>query len=122
MRVFKTKAFDRFARRNGIGDLALSTAAVQVMEGSGWTDLGGGLIKQRIARQGQGKSAEFRTIVVFRRGDRAIFVHGFAEKDRANINRDELSALRLLARALLSMSAVEIDRALGNGTLLELTR
>jgi hypothetical protein len=31
-------------------------------------DLGGGVIKQRIARTGQGKSAGFRTLIALKRG------------------------------------------------------
>jgi len=120
VRVFKTRAFDRFARRNGIVDATLLTAAALAAEGVVQADLGGGLIKQRIARSGREKSAGFRTIVVLRQGDRAIFVHGFAKKDRANISRAELSALRLLARSLLALSDTDIDRALRTEALLEL--
>jgi hypothetical protein len=40
--------------------------------------LGGGLIKQRVARQGQGKSGGWRTLIAYRKGDRAVFLFGFA--------------------------------------------
>ena len=55
-------------------------------------DLGGGVIKQRLARQGQGKSGGFRSIVLFRSGTTAFFVYGFAKNDRDNIDRQELKA------------------------------
>jgi hypothetical protein len=60
-------------------------------------DLGGGVIKQRIARPGQGKSGGFRMLIVFRAGTRAIFVHGFAKNEKDNIEKDGLVALKKLA-------------------------
>jgi hypothetical protein len=57
--------------------------------------LGGGVIKQRIARQGQGKSSGFRVLIVFKLGALAVFVHGFAKNERDNIRDDELSARRV---------------------------
>jgi hypothetical protein len=64
-------------------------------------DLGGGLIKQRIARSGQGKSGGFRAMIVFRAGTRAIFVHSFAKSEKDNIEKDEPAALKKLAAELL---------------------
>jgi hypothetical protein len=45
-------------------------------------DLGGGLIKQRVAREGGGKSGGYRTLVFFRHEERAIFAFGFAKSDK----------------------------------------
>lgn len=70
-------------------------------------DLGGGVIKQRFARLGQGKSGGFRSIVLFRRGARAFFVYGFAKNDRDNIDRQELNDEALQA-------------AMKNGTIAEI--
>jgi hypothetical protein len=53
-------------------------------------DLGGGLIKQRIARTGQGRSGGYRTLMAFRSKERTIFVYGFAKSERDNIESDEL--------------------------------
>ena len=66
-------------------------------------DLGGGVIKQRIARPGQGKSGGFRTLIVFRAGTRAIFVHGFAKNEKDNIEREDLAALKRLAAEMLAL-------------------
>ncbi len=60
-------------------------------------DLGGGVIKQRIARRGGGRSGGFRTIPLLRREELAFFVHGFAKSDRDNLRRKEFSGLRKLA-------------------------
>ena len=80
LRVFKTKPFARFANREGIPDAVLCDAAQRVGRGQMDADLGGGVIKQRIARRGQGRSGGYRTIVLFRRGERSFFVYGCEER------------------------------------------
>ena len=50
-------------------------------------DIGGGVIKQRIARKGQGRSGGSRLIMLFRKGALAFFVYGFAKSDRQNLRR-----------------------------------
>jgi len=89
MRVFKTKPFIRFADREGVSDSSLCEAVQRADAGLIDADLGGGVIKQRLARQGQGRSGGFRSIVLFRTQYRAFFVYGFAKKDRANIGQAE---------------------------------
>ena len=82
-------------------------------------DLGGGVIKQRIARRGRGRSGGFRTIVVFRRGELAFFVHGFAKSDRENLRRKELSGLRSLANEYLALDAAGLAAAQSTGAIVE---
>jgi hypothetical protein len=38
----------------------------------------GGVIKQRVARPGQGRSGGYRVLVAYRAGHRAVFLYGFA--------------------------------------------
>ena len=97
MRGFKTKAFARFAAREGLEDAALCQAVRRAGKELIDADLGGGVIKQRIARKGGGRSGGFRTILLFRRGELAFFVCRFAKSDRENQRRDELVTYRLLA-------------------------
>ncbi len=117
--TFKTKPFMRFARREGISDAALCDAARRAGRGQVDSDLGGGVIKQRIARQGQGRSGGFRAIVLFRRDERLFFVYGFAKSGRDNLRRDELKAFRLLAEQMLGMEETGLRAALANGTIAE---
>lgn len=119
MRVFKTKPFARFARKAGLTDANLRHAVAAVERGVVDADLGGGVIKQRIARAGGGKSGGFRTIVLFRVGSRAVFVHGFAKSERANIRGDELAAFKMLAAELLGYDEQAIARAVAVGVLIE---
>jgi hypothetical protein len=79
VRVYKLKAFARFQRRERIADRALAKAMQSAEQGLVDADLRGGLIKQRIARPGQGKSGGYRTVIAYRRGDLAVFLYGFAK-------------------------------------------
>ena len=119
MRTFKTKPFARFADREGIADDALCDAIRRAGRGLIDADLGGGVIKQRIARQGQGRSGGFRSIVLFRRDECCFFVYGFAKSGRGSLRRDELRAFRLLADEMLVMDDAGLRAALSNGTIVE---
>jgi hypothetical protein len=77
------------------------------------------VIKQRIARPGQGKSGGFRTLIVFKADTRAVFVHGFAKNEKDNIEQDELVALKKLAAELLACDNKTLARAVAAGVLLE---
>lgn len=120
MRLFKTKPFDRFATKESITDSALRDAVRRAEAGLIDADLGGGVIKQRLARRGQGKSGGFRSIVLFRHGVTAFFVYGFPKNDRDNIGRGELKAFRLLATEMLAMDSKVLSAALKNGTIMEI--
>ena len=121
MRVFKNKPFARFARKARLDDEVLRRAIEAAERGLIDADLGGGVIKQRIARQGGGKSGGYRTIVLFRLGERAFFVHGFAKSDLGNIHADELAAFRLLASHLLAYDDAALAAAIEAGALMEIT-
>jgi hypothetical protein len=120
MRVFKTKPFTRFANAEGLGDVELCEAVDRANKGLVDADLGGGVIKQRLARQGQGKSGGFRAVVLFRQGQRAFFAYGFAKNERDNIKRDELTAFRKLAKTMLVLDDAALAAAMKNGTITEI--
>lgn len=83
-------------------------------------DLGGGVLKKRVARPGRGKSGGARTLVATNRGDRWFFVFGFEKSVRANVSAKELEALQALATDLLKLSSVELDRQVENDALAEI--
>jgi hypothetical protein len=113
MAIFKTRWFDRWARKQDLSTRVLCEAVREMEIGLYEADLGGGLLKKRIARSGQGKSGGFRTLVVTNKGSKWFFVFGFAKNSRSNIDRDEEDALKKLASHLLSLS----PRALGTAQL-----
>jgi hypothetical protein len=119
MRVFKNKSFARFCRKARITDAVLCGAVDPASRGLIDADLGGGVIKQRIARHGEGKSGGFRTIILFRICERALFVHGFAKNERDNIRDDELDAFKMLAAMMMAYDDEALDKAIENGTLTE---
>jgi len=121
VRIFKNKPFVRFARKASLGDDALRKAIKDAERGLVDADLGGGVIKQRIARTGGGKSGGFRTIVLLRLGKRAFFVHGFAKSERDNIEEYELAAFKMLAAEMLAYDDATIAAALSTGALAEVT-
>ncbi|CAM4005683.1 Hypothetical protein HVPorG_04713 (plasmid) [Roseomonas mucosa] len=121
MRIFKNKPFARFARKARLSDAALREAVGRAGRGLIDADLGGGVIKQRIAREGAGKSGGFRTIILFRVGERSFFVHGFAKNEQDNIRDDELAAFKLLAAQLLAYDDAALATAIGAGVLTEVT-
>jgi hypothetical protein len=74
MQILKNKPFARFARKADLNDVALCKAIASAQRGLIDADLGGGVIKQRIARPGRGKSGGFRAVILFKAGERAVFV------------------------------------------------
>ncbi|MFQ5785977.1 MAG: type II toxin-antitoxin system RelE/ParE family toxin [Alphaproteobacteria bacterium] len=119
MRIFKNKWFVRFARQQGIEDTALCEAIVDTEKGVIDADLGGGVIKQRIARPNEGKSGGFRSIVLFRSGDKAFFVYGFSKSARGNIRKDELKGFKELADLVLGYDKAALTKALKSGAIVE---
>lgn len=118
MRVFKTKVFARFARKEGISDSNL-LATIGAVEGNLDADLGGGVIKQRVARPNQGKSGGYRTIILYRTGDRSFFVYGFPKNSLGNINVTQTKAFKKLAPIFLDATNDEIQRMQQAGEITE---
>jgi hypothetical protein len=121
VRLFKNKWFVRFAAAEDIDDATLCKAIEAAEKGLIDADLGGGVIKQRIAREGESASGGFRSIVVYRRGKRAFFVFGFEKKRTANIKKDELRAFKKLAKEMLALSDGQIEDMRKTKALTEVT-
>jgi hypothetical protein len=117
--VFKTKWLARFARRERITDEGLCEAINRVERGIIDAELGGGLIKQRVARHGQGRSGGYRMLVAYKAEDRAVFLYGFAKNEQENIGPDELMSLREIAAAWLAADKDRIERAIETDELQE---
>jgi hypothetical protein len=119
VRIFKSRWFQRFARKEGIPDAVICDAVARAEKGQIDADLGGGVIKQRIARPGQGKSKGYRTIIFFRRGDKAFFEYGFAKSQRANINDDEKEKYKEAAKHILALTEKHLAELLKRGDFVE---
>jgi hypothetical protein len=119
LRVFRTKEFSRYARRQGIRDEALCEAVARAERGLIDADLGGGLIKQRMARPGQGRSGGYRTLMAWRAAARTVFLYAFAKSERDNIEPDELRFWREVGAGFLGLDREGLANLLAAGELIE---
>jgi hypothetical protein len=119
MAVYKTRWFDRWARKEGLTASSLCDAVQEMLQGLVDADLGSGLVKKRIGRPGQGKSGGYRTLVATNKGNRWIFVFGFPKSERSNIDKEETEALKKLAAHLLSLTPLALVKAESADELIE---
>lgn len=122
MRIFTTKLFRKFARDSHIPEAACCQAVREVNAGIVHARLGGNVFKQRIAREGQGKSGGFRTILCLKAGEKAFFVYKFAKNVQDNIERQDLAGLKMLAKELLNYDDQKLSLGLEDGELYEICR
>jgi hypothetical protein len=119
MQAFKTRCFAEWAPSQLLTDDALTKAITEMEQGLIDAEVGGHLVKKRVALPGKGKRGSARTLVAFNRGYRAFFMYGFTKKERANIGVKELPALNLLARQLFSYTHNGLTRAIDAGEFIE---
>ncbi len=117
-RVFKTRHFNRLMK--SLDDRALCDAVEEMMQGLIDADLGGYIVKKRVALPGRGKSGGARTIVATKKGSRWFFIFGFAKNEKANITASELERLQSFASDLLSLSDKSLDEVVKEGKLVEI--
>ena len=106
-------------RKTDLREADLCEAVAEMEQGLIDADLGGGIVKKRVALPGRGKSASVRTLVATNRGDRWFFVFGFEKNHRANIADTELRDLQEYGRDLLKLTGSNLDTMTGNGALQE---
>ena len=119
MRIFKTKWFSRFARQEGIDDARLVDAVQNIENGLVDADYGGGLIKQRIARDGEGKSGGYRGVIAFKSESRSVFVFAFSKSEKENLTKIEVGEYKKAAAIYLKMTEAQIALALEKKELIE---
>jgi len=122
VRIFKTKVFSRFVKKERILDSQLAAAIEKIEKGQVDADLGGGVIKQRLSRSGQGKSGGYRAIVLLRFEDKAFYVYGFAKNELDNISPIELKAFKALAKEMLNYDDDQLKLAVDHGALIEVKK
>lgn len=111
--MFKTAKFSKDAKKSRISDMVLCGAILQVQAGQA-DDLGGGVFKKRLQNNQQ------RAIIITKTGEHWVYEYLFAKQDRANISEAELAAFKMLAKAYISMTDLQLDVLLEQKDLMEI--
>jgi hypothetical protein len=119
--IFKDANFSKMAKKAGISDQTLRAAIGEADKGLVDAYLGSECIKIRLSRPGRGKSGGFRSVIAFRRDDRAFFIHLFAKNDQANVSAQDLADLRVYARVLLGLTDAQLENALAANVLMDIS-
>lgn len=119
MRIFKTRLFHKWTEKIKLNDLSILNAIDQMQQGQYEASLGGYLYKKRIAIGNKGKRGGARTIIAFRKNDKAFFVYGYAKNSMSNITENELVALKDLANIYFSYDDKQIEVAIKNNKFIE---
>jgi len=122
MYILKTKPFQKWVKDAGVTDEDLADAVEEMENGLYEASLGGGIYKKRIALAGRGKRGGARTIVAFKMGEKAFFVHGFAKNEKGNISDQEKEELKEYAKLLFALGSKEIAHAINTGKLIEVKK
>ena len=120
MLKLKTKWFNKWAKKNALTDKNLLKTIDNISVNLGVVNLGGGLFKIRTPKVGQGKSGGFRTLVVYKEKDLAIFVYGFSKTDKDNLDNEELKYFKILANDLLKIKNREYVKLKKQGSFISL--
>lgn len=119
-RVFKTRHFCRWMRKTELSDDALCKAVMEMEKGLIDANLGGHILKKRVALPGKGKRGSLRTLVATRKAETWFFLYGYEKNERANISDDELEALQEIAAQLVVRTPAQLDEAVRDGSLQEI--
>ena len=112
-----TKWFNKWAKKSKLKDKDLLETIENLKDGLSTADLGSNLFKVRVKRENSGKSSGFRTIVVYKENERAIFLYGFGKNEKENITKTELLYFKKLGNDFLALSPNEIKQLIENMSL-----
>ena len=85
-------------------------------------DLGGGVIKQHVARPGAGRSKGYRRIILFRQSERAFFVYGYAKSDLGNIRDDEAEQFKKMTRQVRALTDAQLQQLIATDKFEEIVK
>jgi len=120
MKKLSTKWFKKWSKKAKLSNQNLLDAIGALETGLSTADLGNHLFKVRIKREHSGKSSGFRTIILFKADDRAIFLFGFGKNEKENIDKNELQYFKILGNDLLSLNYKELEEAISKKILFNL--
>lgn len=110
MNKLSTKWFRKWAKNANLNNKTLLKAINNLEAGLSSSGLGNHLYKVRIKREHSGKSSGFRTIIVYKENERAIFLYGFGKNEKENIDKVELQYFKKLGNDLLGLTANQLKK------------
>lgn len=110
MKKLSTKWFKKWAKNANLSNQTLVKAIKNLEMGLSAPGLGNHLYKVRIKREHSGKSSGFRTIIVYKENDRAIFLYGFGKNEKDNIDKVELKYFKKLGKVLLELTSDQLKK------------
>lgn len=121
MKILITNWFRKWLKKVKIekGDLILSAKTLNKNSESA-VSLGAGLYKFRIRRKYQGKSGGYRTLLIFKKEELALYVYGFSKNEKDNLEQDELKLFKKLSKDILLMNDQEINNQIKSGSFIDL--
>ena len=119
MKIYQTRYFYRWAKKENITAQQLTSAVAELEQGLHDGNLGHHVYKKRIARKGQGKRGSYRSIVGCRLNDKAFFIYGYAKSGQATLSNSELKAYQDLAEQLLHIEPATLKTMLKDKKLIE---
>ena len=115
----QAKEFKKWSKSEKLSDQNLAKAISEIEDGLIDANLGGGLIKKRVAIGSSGKSGGARTIIAYKKGEKAFFLYGFKKNEMSNIDDSELKVLRKFGEVLMSRNDMEINLSIKINQLYE---
>lgn len=109
----------KWAKKERLIDACLLKAIDEIKEGLIDADLGGGLVKKRIARKGEGKRGGHRVLLAFKDHERAVFIFGFSKNDRENLEDDEKEIYKKLSKVYFGASMSALEKMCNDSLLFE---
>jgi len=119
MRIFKTRLFAKWLRKEKLSDQLLRGAVQEIEKGLVDADLGENVYKKRIPLKGRGKRGGARSIIAYKASEKTFFIFGFAKNEKDNVSSKELKIVKSLARELLSYTDRELSELIKDGKLIE---
>ncbi len=120
MDKLSTKWFKRWSKKAKLNTENMLETIENLEAGLSTSDLGSHLYKVRVKRSNSGKSSGFRTIIVYKENDRAIFLYGFGKNEKENIDKAELQYFKKLGNDLLALSNDQLKESIAQKILFDL--
>ncbi len=120
MKRISTRWFKKWSKTVNLTNRDLLEAIENLEDGLSTANLGSHLFKVRVKREHSGKSSGFRTIIVYKENDRAIFLYGFGKNEKQNIGKAELLYFKKLGNDLLALNSEQLEQSMKQKILFDL--